>query len=58
MVSTRTSAAESNGLEAAFGYGWNNGWRINAAYTYNRSKYLGSGNAARDAQLASSTAPR
>lgn len=42
---------ESNGLEAAFGYGWDNGWRINAAYTYNRSKYLGSGNAARDTQL-------
>ena len=26
---------ESNGLEAAFGYGWDNGWRLNAAYTYN-----------------------
>jgi hypothetical protein len=22
---------ESNGLEAAFGYGWDNGWRLNAA---------------------------
>ncbi len=42
---------ESNGLEAAFGYGWDNGWRLNAAYTYNRSKYLGSGDAARDTQL-------
>ena len=42
---------ESNGVEAAFGYGWDNGWRLNAAYTYNRSKYLGSGDAARDTQL-------
>jgi len=42
---------ESNGVEAALGYGWDNGWRINGAYTYNRSKYLGSGNAARDTEL-------
>jgi iron complex outermembrane recepter protein len=42
---------ESNGVEAALGYGWDNGWRINGAYTYNRSKYLGSGNADRDAAL-------
>ncbi|MBD8644725.1 TonB-dependent receptor [Stenotrophomonas sp. CFBP 13724] len=42
---------ESTGVEAALGYGWDNGWRINGAYTYNRSEYLGSGNAARDAEL-------
>ncbi|WP_447783642.1 TonB-dependent receptor [Stenotrophomonas bentonitica] len=42
---------ESTGLEAALGYGWDNGWRINGAYTYNRSKYLGSGNVARDTEL-------
>ena len=42
---------ESNGVEAALGYGWDNGWRINGAYTWNRSKYLGSGNADRDAAL-------
>ena len=42
---------ESTGVEAALGYGWDNGWRINGAYTYNRSKYLGSGNAARDTEL-------
>ncbi|MNV03843.1 Ferrichrome-iron receptor precursor [compost metagenome] len=42
---------ESTGLEAALGYGWDNGWRISGAYTYNRSKYLGSGNLARDTEL-------
>jgi len=42
---------ESTGLEASLGYGWDNGWRLNGAYTYNRSKYLGSGNAARDTEL-------
>ena len=42
---------ESTGVEAALGYGWDNGWRINGAYTYNRSQYLGSGNVARDAEL-------
>lgn len=42
---------ESTGVEAALGYGWDSGWRVNGAYTYNRSEYLGSGNAARDAEL-------
>ncbi|KAF1016240.1 MAG: Vitamin B12 transporter BtuB [Stenotrophomonas maltophilia] len=42
---------ESNGVEATLGYGWDNGWRINGSYTYNRSKYLGSGDTARDTQL-------
>lgn len=42
---------ESTGVEAALGYGWDSGWRLNGAYTYNRSEYLGSGNAARDAEL-------
>ena len=42
---------ESKGMEAALGYGWDNGWRVNAAYTWNQSEYLGSGDGARDAEL-------
>jgi outer membrane cobalamin receptor len=38
----------SRGVELALGYGWDNGWRVNGAYTYNKASYLGSGNAARD----------
>ncbi|MGK4589974.1 TonB-dependent receptor domain-containing protein [Xanthomonas hortorum pv. gardneri] len=41
----------ARGVEAALGYGWDNGWRINGAYTYNKADYLGSGDAARDAAL-------
>ncbi len=41
----------SRGIEAALGYGWDNGWRVNGAYTWNKATYLGSGDAARDAAL-------
>jgi iron complex outermembrane recepter protein len=41
----------ARGVEAALGYGWDNGWRINSAYTYNKATYLGSGDAERDTRL-------
>jgi outer membrane receptor protein involved in Fe transport len=41
----------ARGVEAALGYGWDNGWRLNGAYTYNKADYLGSGDAARDTAL-------
>lgn len=42
---------QSRGLETALGYGWDNGWRLSGAYTYNKSTYLGSGDAERDEAL-------
>ena len=50
-VYENVGGVESHGVEAAFGYGWDNGWRVNAAYTWNQSEYVGSGDAARDAAL-------
>ncbi|UKE47994.1 TonB-dependent receptor [Xanthomonas cerealis] len=41
----------ARGVEAALGYGWDNGWRFNGAYTFNKATYLGSGDAARDTAL-------
>ncbi|WP_371181371.1 TonB-dependent receptor [Xanthomonas sacchari] len=41
----------ARGVELALGYAWDNGWRLNGAYTYNKATYLGSGNAARDQAL-------
>ncbi|MFC6838545.1 TonB-dependent receptor domain-containing protein [Xanthomonas theicola] len=41
----------ARGVEAALGYGWGNGWRVNGAYTFNKATYLGSGDAARDTAL-------
>lgn len=41
----------ARGVEAALGYGWDNGWRLNATYTLNKATYLGSGDAQRDAEL-------
>ncbi|WP_416203242.1 TonB-dependent receptor domain-containing protein [Xanthomonas euvesicatoria] len=41
----------ARGVEAGLGYGWDNGWRVNGAYTYNKADYLGSGDAARDTAL-------
>ena len=50
-VYENVGGVESHGLEAALGYGWDNGWRVNAAWTWNQSEYVGSGNAANDAEL-------
>ncbi|WP_374569798.1 TonB-dependent receptor domain-containing protein [Phenylobacterium sp.] len=42
---------ESKGLEAAASYAFANGLSLSGAYTYNDASYLGSGDAARDAEL-------
>lgn len=50
-VYENVGGVHARGVEAALGYGWDNGWRINGAYTFNKATYLGSGDSARDAEL-------